>query len=183
MLVINIPAVEYYDEANEEFINLDEATLELEHSLVSLSKWESKFEKPFLGSEEKTDEETLGYISAMNLQGEVSDDLLKRLTMDDLQAVNKYIGSKMSATWFSEPGEQPKKAPNRAAVTSEVIYYWMVSLNIPFECENWHLNRLFNLIKVCNQKNAPEKKMSRSEIAAKNRRLNAERKAKYKTSG
>jgi hypothetical protein len=180
MLTITVPATEFFDETNQEFIIIEEVVLELEHSLVSLSKWESKYEKPFLGSEQKTTKEVYGYVQAMIMTPNVPDDVLKGLTQENLTQVNEYINAKMSATWFSEVPGAPK---SNEIITSELIYYWMTVFNIPFECENWHLNRLFTLIKVCNTKNAKPKKMSRSELAARNRDLNAQRRAQMGSSG
>lgn len=181
MLELIIPASEVYNEKLSEFVKTDEIVLRLEHSLASLSKWESKWEKPFMTSEEKTSEETFGYIQAMSLDPNTPPEVFHSLSSEHLDLINKYLEAKMSATWFSE---KPKANGSREIITAEVIYYWMISLNIPLECENWHLNRLFTLIKVFNQKNAPEKKkMSRSELMARNRKLNAERKAKLNTSG
>lgn len=179
MLKLYILGDEYLDESNNELVSPVETVLELEHSLVSLSKWESFWCKPFLGTEKKTSEETVGYIHAMLLDPDVPPEALARLTNEHFEQVNKYIESKMTATWFSDkPG-----APSREIITAELIYYWMIQLNIPFECETWHLNRLFTLIRVCNQKNTPAKKMSRRELAERNRALNAKRKAQLQTRG
>lgn len=180
MLTIVVPGIDLYDEVREEFTNAEGFTLELEHSLVSLSKWESIFEKPFLGKEDKTTDEVLGYVKAMILTPDVPPDVFDRLSKENVEAINKYIDAKMTATWFSD---RPNSARNREVITSELIYYWMVSLNIPFECQHWHLNRLFTLIRIFNIKNAKPKKMSRSEMAARNRELNAQRRAQLGTTG
>jgi hypothetical protein len=107
-------------------------------------------------------------------------DIFSRLSDKNLSEVNDYIENKMTATWFSEIPSGPKSSE---IITSELIYYWLTVFSIPFDCETWHLNRLFTLIRVCNLKNAKPKQMSRSEIAARNRELNAQRKAQLGTRG
>ena len=181
MLLITIPLQsEQWDEEKEEFISSPGVTLQLEHSLVSLAKWESKWCKAFLSKNEKTAEETLDYIKCMTLNPDVDPDLYNRLTPENVKAVNDYIGAPMSATYFSDD-KQAKSS--REVVTAELIYYWMISLQIPFECQYWHLNRLLTLVKVCNVKNAPPKKMSKRDIAARNAKLNAARRQQLNTRG
>ena len=172
MLKITIPGQEFWDEEKEEFVQTASTTLQLEHSLIALSKWESKWHKPFLGKEKKTVEETLDYIRCMTLTQNVNPDVYKTITNDVINEVTAYIDDSMTATWFSD---KDKTSPSREVVTAEVIYYWMVTLNIPFECQKWHLNRLLTLIKVCNAKNSPPKKRSKREIAQEHAAINAAR--------
>lgn len=180
MLRLIVEGEEFYDEAENEFHSVGDVVLDLEHSLVSLSKWESKFQKPFLASGDKTTEEVFGYIRAMILTEDVDENIIFRLSQQNLDKINKYIESKESATSFGMMPETPGKGET---ITSELIYYWLVAFNIPFECETWHLNRLFALIRICNIKNSKPKKMSRNEIAMRNRELNAQRRAQLGTSG
>ena len=179
MLTIIVSGKEFFNEETEEFESHGDIVLNLEHSLISLSKWESEFEKPFLGESKKTAEEIYGYIKAMILN-EHPDDILSKLSDKNIGQINSYIESKRSATTF---GSMPERRGREETVTSELIYFWMVTFNIPFECETWHLNRLFALIRICNLKNANPKKMSKNEIAMRNRELNEKRKAELKTSG
>ena len=180
MLIITVPAFELWDEKNEKFVNIKECTLQLEHSLISLSKWESKWCKPFLFTKEKTEEETLDYVRCMTLTSRVSPEVYYGLTSENIKAINRYIEAPMTATCF---GADRNGRGNREIVTSELIYYWMIALNIPFECQKWHLNRLLTLIRVCNIKNQPAKKMSRREIMSRNAALNAARRKQLGTNG
>lgn len=179
MLKIVIPGIELYDEEKEEFITTKPQTLLLEHSLVSLSKWESKWNKPFLTKDNKTYEETIDYIRCMTITQNISEDTYRLLTSENIQQVNEYIELPMTATTFSNQN----KTPSKDVVTAEIIYYWMISLNIPFECQKWHLNRLLTLINVCNIKNQPPKKISRKEIMSRNAALNAARRKQLNTRG
>ena len=180
MLQITIPASEQFDETRQEFIETKEQTLQLEHSLVSLSKWESKWCKPFLTKQEKTYEEQIDYVRYMTLTPNVNPEVYNFLTNSNMIEINEYIEAPMTATTFSN--DRAGKAGHEI-VTSELIYYWMITLNIPFECEKWHLNRLLTLIKVCNVKNTPTKKMSRREILSRNSALNAARRKQMNTKG
>lgn len=180
MLTILIPGGELFDEKTESFIAVKEQTLELEHSLLSLAKWESKWEKPFLSKLEKSKEETIDYIRAMTINRNVDQNVYMFLSNANLKSVETYIEAEMTATTFNVSGNSK---PNRETITSELIYYWMITLNIPFECQKWHLNRLLTLIKVCNLKNSPPQKMSRNEILERNRALNASRRNSLGTKG
>lgn len=179
MLTITVKGEELFDEATQKFITTSDVVLELEHSLVALSKWESEWEKPFLGSDKKTDAETLGYIVAMTVTPDVPREVYDRLTNAQINQVNDYIAAKMTATWFSDSGNKN----SREVITAEIIYYWMISLQIPLEWETRHLNRLFTLIKVFNEKNSPPKKRSPREMLDQRRELNAKRRAQLGTTG
>lgn len=174
MLQINIPAQEYFDERTEEFINVKAHTLQLEHSLISISKWEAKWCKPFLGKEEKTEEETIDYIRCMTITQNVDPMCYNAIPVHELERVKAYIHAPMTATWFSDRNKPP---PNKRVITSELIYYWMVANSIPFECEKWHFNRLMTLIRICGEKNQAPQKMSKQDRRA----LMAQRRAKSKT--
>ena len=180
MLKIVVPATEFWDEIHEEFVYKKEQVLQLEHSLVSLSKWESKWNKAFLGRQEKTDEEILDYVRCMTITQNVDAEVYQRLSKENYEAINAYIEAPMTATWFRE--EKHVKG-SRETVTSELIYYWMIAYNIPVEFQKWHLNRLLTLIRVCNIKNAPPKKRSKSEIMRQNSALNAARRKQLNTRG
>lgn len=181
MLRLEVGGTELYDEESSTFRTENSVEIELEHSLVSLSKWESHFEKPFLATTDKTNDEVLWYIHAMILTPGITPDIVQLLSSAQFMQINRYINAKMTATWFLEQKNQP---PNREVVTAEIVYYWMISLNIPLECETWHFNKLMTLIKVCNEKNNPnKKKMSQADIARRNRELNAQRRAAAGTTG
>lgn len=180
MLTITIPSAELFDDKKQEFITSKEQTLQLEHSLVSLSKWESKWCKAFLSKDSKTFEETLDYIKCMTITQNVNPLVYNFLSKENFDEIHKYIEAPMTATTFYTNGQN---GTSKETVTSELIYYWMISLNIPMECQKWHLNRLLTLIRVCNIKNTPPKKMSRKEMISRNAALNAARKKQFNTKG
>lgn len=151
MLTITVPGVESFNDETQEFVTTDDTELHLEHSLVSLSKWESKWEKPFLTGDSKTTEEVLDYFQSMSLDGEIPMEVLARLTDENLTAINQYIEAKMTATWFRET--QQARPGSTEVVTAEIIYHWMTALQIDWECQYWHLNRLITLVKTINEKN------------------------------
>ena len=180
MLILKVKGIEMFDERTEEFLTTRDTTLQLEHSLISLSKWESKWHKPFLGTDQRTNEEVLDYIRCMTITQNIDPNVYRCLTKKHFEMVDKYMEDKMTATWFSDD-KNPKS--RQKVVTAELIYYWMITLQIPFECEKWHLNRLLTLIRVCNLENAPKKKMSQKDVFKQNARLNAERKKLMNTTG
>lgn len=179
MLKITTPGMELYDERTQEFLYIEGRVLELEHSLVSISKWESKWCKPFMSTIEKTNEEIIDYIKCMCLN-EVEDEVIDNITNDSILKITNYINSPMTATSFTET---KNNNTNREVITTELIYYWMITQNIPMECQHWHLNRLLTLIRVCDIKNSPPKKMSKQELLSRNAALNAARKKQLNTKG
>ena len=178
MLEIKIDGGELFDEGKEEFITINPQVLKLEHSLVSISKWESKWHKPFLSNDNKTQDEIIDYIKCMTIN-KVDDLIYLSLSQDNYNEIEKYIDDPMTATTIKDINQKK----SHETVTSELIYYWMVALEIPFECEKWHINRLLTLVRICNIKNQPAKKMSNREIYNQNRLLNEARRKKYHTKG
>ncbi len=179
MLKIVIPSIELYDEAKEIFTNTKECELQLEHSLVSISKWESKWCKPFLSKGNKTKEETIDYIRFMTITQNVDPDVYNYMKQSTIDKITAYIDAPMTATTINKQ----KATTSREIITSEVIYYWMIAFQINWEAQRWHLNRLLTLINVCSIKNQPKKKRTRSEILAEQKALNAQRKAALNTKG
>lgn len=179
MLKITIPSREMFNEETQEFFHIHEYTIQLEHSLVSVSKWEAKWNKPFLSKEKKSIDETIDYIRCMTITQNIDPSVYNGLTTENIEKINKYIDAPMTATTFYNN----KGRINNEVITSELIYYWMTALNIPMECQKWHLNRLLTLIRVCNVKSNPDKKMSRREIMQRNSALNAARRAKLNSKG
>ena len=180
MLKITIPAREMFDEVKQEFINTKEQTLQLEHSLVSLSKWESKWHKPFIDNRNLSTEETIDYIRCMTLTQNVDPEVYQYLSKENIKQINEYISDPMTATTFSN---ERNKGSGKEVLTSEILYYDMIALGIPFECQKWHLNRLITLIKVCSIKQNPPQKMSKGDIMRRNAELNAARRKQFNTKG
>ncbi len=184
MLTIEVPSKELFNSATNEFIQVEGKSLTLEHSLVSISKWESKWHKPFLGTDQKTNEELIDYIKCMTLTKNVDPNIYLVLTKENVQDIEDYIDDPMTATTFSDDKRQVNGVGGRKKIiTAEIIYYWMIALNIPLECQKWHLNRLLTLIRVVNIKNQPNKKMSKKELMNRNRQLNAARRKASGSSG
>lgn len=180
MLQITIPSIELWDESKEEYVYMKERTLQLEHSLVSLSKWESKWCKSFISNKNITEEETMDYIRCMTLTQNVPKEVYDYMPDSIIEQITAYINAPMTATYFSKMDNHKF---SREPVTSELIYYWMIALNIPFECQKWHLNRLLTLIRVCNIKNTPPKKMSKRAMMSRNSALNAARRQQLGSRG
>lgn len=182
MIRILLPEKELYDEINNKFVYLPSRELILEHSLVSISKWESKWHKSFLNTDDKSFDEVMDYIKCMCVEELEDENDLYRLSEENVSDINAYIQDSMTATTFSDFSDN-KNTKSREIITSEIIYYWMIANNIPFECQYWHLNKLLTLIKVCSIKNSPEKKMSTSEILSRNKALNAARRKRMNSKG
>jgi hypothetical protein len=180
MLTITVGATTVYDEETETFGLQGGFELQLEHSLVSLSKWEAIHEKPFLEGTQKSLDELLSYIECMLLTEKPPGNFLQQLSKENFEEINAYIDRKMTATWFSEI--EPK-AKNQETVTAELVYYWMTVFHIDWQAQYWHINRLFTLIRIANLKQDKPKKMSRAEVARRNRELNEKRKREHNTKG
>ena len=180
MLQIYVPGVDGWDEVKEEFVSLPGTNLVLEHSLISISKWESKWHIPFLGKDQKTPEQVIDYVKCMTITPNVKAEVYDCLTKENIDQVMAYIEDPMTATTITD---RNGRRASREVVTSELIYYWMVALEIPFECQKWHINRLMMLIQICSIKNQPDKKMSKKSTAQQNAMLNAARRHKSRTRG
>lgn len=184
MLKLTIQGDEDWDDESQTFVYPNTVTLELEHSLLSLSKWEEIWEKPFLSPDEKSSEETISYIQVMCLTPDVDPDVWENLSQANYKQINDYMDAKRSATWFTTPPGAGRSSTKREIITSELLYYWIfASENIDVSVQEWHLNRLFTLLKVFNEKNAPPKKMKKQDAAAQRRMLNEQRKTKLNTAG
>lgn len=181
MLTIIVGGEQGYNEETKEFVRVGGVAIQLEYSLAALSKWESKFNKPFLGPQEKTRDEVVGFVQEMILTPEISPEVVRQFDEQNWADVNAYMDSKQTATTISDSPEAPKKT--KEIITAELIYYWMVSYNIPWEAQHWHLNRLFTLIRVFNIKSEKPKPMSRAAAAQQRKALNEQRKQQYRTTG
>lgn len=174
-LTITIPERELYDETTSRFIELKARTVTLEHSLLSISKWESKWHKPFFSNTKKSREEMIDYIRCMTISGSADPMQYYGLTKRNYKEIMDYIQDPMTATTIKD--QDRKKS--REIITSELIYYWMTALSIPFSCEKWHINRLLMLIEVASIKSQPPKNMSKGAVMRQNHALNAARRAKH----
>lgn len=185
MLTIKVGGTKSFDDSTQTFVEVGGSEIQLEHSLISLSKWESEFEKPFLGKDVKSSEEILAYIQYMIVSENPPEDFLNNLSKENLEVINTYIERKMTATWFSETRSKTRKTSE--VITSELVYYWMTLFHIDFQCQYWHLNRLFTLIRICNEKqdqsNNKKTRKERQEMIAHRRAMNEQRKAQLGTTG
>lgn len=180
MIQITVPSGELFDEKTSALTSTKEQVLQLEHSLVSLSRWESMWCKPFLTKTSKTVAESVDYIRCMTVTQNVDPNVYLFITQENMRLVASYIELPMTATTFVKDNQN---ITNHEVITSEIIYYWMIALTIPVQFEKWHLNRLLTLINVCNLKNQPPKKMSNKDLLARNRDLNAIRRSQLHTEG
>lgn len=181
MLLVSIKGQRLWDEQKEEFIILEPAEFEIEHSMVAVKAWEQKYKKPFFGKEEKSPEDIFNYIKCMNLTKGVPPRVFDYIPQENLKEILEYIGDSMTATWFNQQLEQ--KGGKKEIITAEIIYYWMITLQIPLECENWHLNQLFTLIRVFAVKNGKQTKMGKKEAANYREMVNAANRARFKSKG
>lgn len=180
MLTITVPESRQFNQITQEFIYIKETTLKMEHSLVSISKWEAMYGKPFISTTKKTTKETIDYVKCMTITQNVPDEVFYSLSDENLRKIQQYIDSPMTATYVSDG---PATKGKSEIITSEVIYYYMTAFQIPVEFEKWHLNRLLMLIKVCNAKNQPAKKMNKNEILRQQDAINEMRKRQLGTNG
>lgn len=187
MLTVHVAATSYFNQETCEFVDVADTDIVLEHSLISISKWESKWHKPFISStlddNKKDYEETLDYIRCMTLNKNVDPNIYYAITEKQVEEINQYISDPMTATWFSQQNEHGSSTGSAQAVTSELIYSWMIALGVPFECEKWHLNRLITLIRILESQQSSGKKMSRNDIYSQNKALNKIRRAKSHSRG
>lgn len=179
MLKIIVPETELFDQTNGEFLTVKKQILMLEHSLVSISKWESKWKIPYLYTERKTLEQDRDYVRCMTITQNVDPIIYKCLTKEVWDKIYDYMNDPMTAS--NVPSK--KKPGVKNIVTAETIRYWMIMFNIPVEYEKWHINQLLALIKYCEWKQSDSEKLTPSELYARNSRLNAERKRKLHTKG
>lgn len=184
MFVLNIKEKVLWNEKDQEFVTISPYTIKIEHSLLSIRKWESKWHKPFMTQTQKTQAEQKDYVRCMTIGYELPEEVYATLDAQEMNEVFTYMNEPMTATWFSENDQkQAKSKMGSETVTYEIVYYWMSKLNIPYDCEKWHINSLMTLIKVSMLKEQPSKKMSKRDVMSQNRALNEQRKAKMKSKG
>lgn len=182
MLQITIKGRELFDEETSTILNPKDTTISLEHSLVSISKWESHWHKPFISKEDKTQEELLDYVKCMTITQNVDPYIYYCLSAENYKEISNYMNNPMTATTFSDKN-RPQGSHSSEGITSELVYYWMNAFGIPIECQKWHINRLFTLIRIHNIKQQTPKKMSKKETASKYAALNAARRQRFGSKG
>lgn len=180
MLTISTNGGEFFDEKTGEFRSVKGQTFSLEHSLISLSKWEAKYHRSFINNGPETEEEMIEYIRCMTITQNVDPCVYRNLSYDNVLEIKKYMEDPMTATWFSDK-QNPKS--RQKTITAELIYYWMFQLNIPIQFEKWHLNRLLTLIRLCDLENAPKKKMKSKDVRKQNSELNRMRRERLGSNG
>lgn len=181
MLQITIPAERGFNEITEEFVSFPAVTLRLEHSLISIQKWEAKWHKSYLNNKEFTAEEQLDYIRCMSIDSNFDASIFNRLRISDYEKIRDYIANPMTATVIHRRKDQSSSSGQ--FVTAELIYYWMTEFGIPFECNKWHINQLLTLIEVCSIKQSPGKKMNKREAAMMRAAANESRRKRLGTRG
>lgn len=180
MLSIKIQGTEQWDSLREEFVYTRPTVLSLEHSLVSVSKWEARWGRSFFAEPPATRTERLDYVRCMTTTQNVPPEVYTSMTARELSAIENYIAAPMTATKITEPKQSRGRGPT---ITSELVYYWMIEFGIPFECQKWHLNRLMILIRICEVKSRPAKKKSMNDIMRDNTALNKKRRAMLNSKG
>lgn len=180
MLEITTREDEFYDERADKFIQIPACTLTLEHSLISLAKWESRWHKPYFDGLAKSSAEDLDYIKCMVIGNVKDDHVFSTLSTENIYTIKEYINNPMTATTFQKKTSGKNK---KEVTTAETLYAHMFAHRIPMDCQKWHLNRLLTLLRVCDLQNAPREKMSKKQTASWNAEQNAARRAKYNTRG
>lgn len=184
MIQLEIEGSEFFNETKQEFYYTNPCVVMLEHSLLSVAKWESKWKKPFLSSRKDdvlTNAALYDYFRCMEVEPCIESMWPVSLSPSQYQKLLKYIDEEQTATKFYS--YKKDKTLSRQTITSELIYYWMASLNIPFECERWHLSRLLTLIHIASVKGQTGKKMTQKETMQMYAELNEKRKRQYNTRG
>ena len=178
MLQLKLPKIRLFKEATEEYVYYEPLTVKLEHSLISIQRWESKWHKSFLSAESLTQEELFDYIRCMSLNPDIDPTFVSRLTPDDFNKIREYMNEPMTATVIHRSKPRGGRPP---IITAELIYYWMTAYNIPFECSKWHIKQLLTLVEVCSVKSNPGGKTRGT--AAERAAMNKARRAKTGSKG
>lgn len=180
MLYIDTPEIEIFDESTNMFGIIKPQHLQMEHSLLSLSKWEARWRISFLSTKDKTEAQMLDYIYCMTINKNIDKRVFHALPKDCINRITHYIETPQTATTFrsdNQPfGKKGQRPVRQQIITAELIYWQMIVNGIPFSCEKWHLSRLLTLIRVCDIKNSTNKpNMTKAELIRRNAELNARR--------